>query len=302
MKVFISTSSFGQGDNSALLMLKEAGLDVHLNPHGRKLSEDEMVDFLSGIDFLIAGTEPITKKVITSAKNLKIISRCGVGLDNVDLKAAAEAGIEVYNTPYGPTVSVAELTVGLILGLLRSVSLMDRQIRSGKWNKLTGNLLCGKKVGIVGFGRIGQKVARILKGFGAEIAYFDIEAKKDSLGFALKPLDELLGWSDIVSLHCSVDQKRMPLLGYEELKMMKKGSWLINVSRGGAVDEEALYLALKDGHLRGAALDVFSEEPYKGPLKELDNVVLTPHIGSYALESRVGMEIEAVENLLKGLK
>ena len=301
-KVFISTSTFAQDDNRALELLKKAGLEIQLNPHGRKLNEDEMVNFLSDKDFLIAGTEPITKKVIASAKNLKIISRCGVGLDSVDLKAADEAGIKVYNTPYGPTLSVAELTIGLMLDLLRMVPNMDREIRAGVWKKRMGNLLKGKKVGIIGFGRIGQKVTEILMPFGVEISYYDVSAVKTSLDCTFKPLNELLRWADIITLHCLASEDGRSIIGEEELKNMKKGAWLINTSRGGLVDERSLYVSLKEGHLSGAALDVFEKEPYDGPLSELDNIILTPHIGSYAKEARIKMEADAVENLLAGLK
>lgn len=301
MKVFISTSSFAQDDSMALELLKKAGLNIQMNPHGRKLSEEEIAGLLGDTDFLIAGTESITRKVIGSAKNLKIISRCGVGLDNVDLRAAEEAGIKVYNTPYGPTLAVAELTIGLILDLLRMVPVMDRQIRSGIWKKRMGNLLKGKKVGIIGFGRIGQKVAELLIPFGAEISYFDVNTEKVYPGFNLKSIDELLRWADIATLHCSGEQGLRPMIGKAELDNMKQGAWLINTSRGGLVDERALFDSLKSGHLSGAALDVFEKEPYEGNLSGLDNVILTPHIGSYAKEARIKMEIDAVENLLSGM-
>ena len=301
-KVFISTTSFAKDDIRPLELLEKAGLEVYTNPYGRKLTEDEMIGFLSDKDFLIAGTELLTRRVLESARNLKVISRCGVGLDNVDLKAADEACIKVYNTPYGPTISVAELTIGLMLDLLRMVPNMDREIRAGVWKKRMGNLLKGKKVGIVGLGRIGQKVAEILMPFGVEISYYDVNAVKTSLDYTFKPLNELLRWADIVTLHCFASEDSRPIIGKEELKNMKKDAWLINTSRGGLVDERSLYASLKEGYLSGAALDVFEKEPYDGPLSELDNIILTPHIGSYAKEARIKMEADAVENLLAGLK
>ena len=165
-----------------------------------------------------------------------------------------------------------------------------------------GNLLCGKRVGIIGFGRIGQKVGELISAFGAELAYTDVEPKASSFACVKKGLDEILGWADIITLHLSILKNSEPLIGNKEFNLMKKGSWFINVSRGNAVDENALHLVLKSGHLSGAALDVFVKEPYIGPLKELDNVILTPHIGSYARESRIKMEKEAVENLIKGMQ
>jgi len=297
MKVFVSTSSFAKDDSRPMNLLKEAGLEVYTNSYCRKLSEDEIMDFLHDVDYLIAGTEPLTKRVLESAKRLKVISRCGTGLDNVDIKAADKLGIKVYNTPYGPTQSVAELTIGLIFDMLRRISKMDRDVRSGVWEKYTGNLLSGKKVGIIGFGKIGQKVAELLMPFGCEIVCYDIRTEDKELKIKIASLDEILRTSDIISIHVS---SKGQIIGREEFKKIKKGAWIINVSRGGVIDESELYKALKKGHLSGAALDVFEQEPYAGPLKELDNVILTPHIGSYAKEGRINMEIEAVKNLLDG--
>jgi D-3-phosphoglycerate dehydrogenase len=207
----------------------------------------------------------------------------------------------VYNTPGGPTLAVAELTVGLVLNLLRRVGEMDAAVRRGQWEKLMGNLLCGKRVGVIGFGRIGQKVAELLSAFGVELAYCDLEEKSCAVRCSPKGLGDLLGWADIVTLHVSPPASCSPVIGEREIGAMKKGAWLVNVSRGGLVDEGALYRALSGGRLAGAALDVFGEEPYRGPLKELKNVILTPHVGSYALEARTRMEEEAVDNLLMGL-
>lgn len=297
-KVYISTTSFASDDEQPLQLLKAASLDIHMNPLGRKMSENEMINVLADMDYLIAGTEPLTRRVLASTKKLKVISRCGVGMDNVDLGAAAELGIKVFNTPWGPTVAVAELTVGLILDLLRKCSAMDRAVRAGVWKKQMGRLLNGKKVGIIGFGRIGQKVASLLLPFNVELSYCDICEPGKSLSCSPRQTEDLLSWADIVTLHCSAPET-MPLLGKLELEKMKKGSWIVNASRGGLIDEGALYRVIKEGHIAGAALDVFDQEPYAGPLRELDNVILTPHIGSYAKEARIQMEMDSVDNLLK---
>lgn len=298
-EVFISTSSFGKFDTSPLELLKDAGLDIQLNPYERKLTEDECLALYGNIDGLIAGTEALTEKVLKPAVNLKVISRCGAGLDNVDLSAAKKQGIQVFNTPYGPTSAVAELTVALILSLLRHINLMDRDMRAGKWQKRMGHLLQGKKVGIIGFGKVGQKVAELLQGLGTQIAYCDPAVVKMKAGYKQMTLEELLRWSDIITIHAS---GKNPLLSYKELGKMNKGSWLVNCARGSMINEKALCQALEEGRLSGAALDVFEKEPYEGPLSRLDNVILTPHIGSYAKEARVAMEIEAARNLIKGLK
>lgn len=298
-KVLISTSSFDQENVGSLKLLENAGFKVVLNPHGRKLSEGEILELLSDTDYLIAGTEPLTRRVLESSKQLKIISRCGAGLDNVDMLTATRRGIKVFNTPDVPTLAVAELTIGLLLNLLRKVSQMDSELRTGLWEKRMGNLLCGKKVGIKGFGRIGKKVAELLMPFGCDIAYADPFVDDGLLGLKRLPLEDLLAWADIVTIHIGAKEK---LIAEKEFQLMKKGAWLINTSRGGVVDESLLYEYLKKGYLSGAALDVFEQEPYIGSLKELNNVILTPHIGSYAKEARTEMEMESVRNLLNGLE
>jgi D-3-phosphoglycerate dehydrogenase len=300
LKVFISTSSFGEYDASPLKFLEDAGIGVQLNPHKRKLTPEECLRLYKDIDGLIAGTETLTAEVLKSAKKLKVISRCGVGVDNIDMNIAKKLGISVFTTPYAPTQAVAELTVGLMLALLRHVPAADRDIRAGKWQKRMGNLLQGKNVGIIGFGRIGQKVAELALGFGAKIMYCDPAVNRTD--YTRMSLDNLLSQADIVSLHLSGGGNDAPLLRDRELRSMKQGSRLINCARGGLVDEEALGQVLKEGWLSGAGLDVFGQEPYTGPLAKLDNVILTPHIGSYAVESRVDMEVQAAKNLIKGLK
>ncbi len=297
-KIAITTTTFGEYDNKPVEMCRKKGFDVVLNPFGRKVRPEELVELTKDAVGLIAGTEPITGDSLSKLPSLKVISRCGTGLDNVDLAAAKKLGIKVFNTPDAPTLAVAELTVGLIFSLLRKIDRMDIAVRAGKWEKLMGNLVSGKKAGLIGFGRIGRKVAGLLKPLGCEIAYADPLVEAGQGGFKRLSLQELLSWADIVSIHVSASET---IIRENEIGMMKKGSWLVNASRGGVVDEGALYKALKAKHLSGAALDVFAKEPYEGALKELDNIILTPHIGSYAVEARVGMEAEAVKNLLKGL-
>ena len=302
-KIFISTSTFAEFDTAPVDLLKKAGFEVALNPLGRTLAKDEISQLASDASGLVAGTELIDGEVLRKLKNLKVVSRCGAGMDNVDLKTAGKLNIKVFNTPDGPTLAVAELTIGLILTLIRKISYADRQIRSGKWQKNMGNLLSGKRVGIIGFGRVGRKAAQLLSAFETKIVYYDPFISENAIGGAIKVnLSELLAGSDIVSLHLSYSDKSKNLIGEKELKLMKKDAVLINCSRGGIVDEGALYTAIKEGEIAGAAIDVFEQEPYGGPLKELDNVVLTSHIGSYAKEARIKMEMDSAKNLLEGLK
>lgn len=298
-KVLISTSTFAEFDKTALDPLMEAGLSCILNPHRRTLKPEEIVELGKDVIGVIAGTERLDGDILSRLPALKVISRCGAGVDNVDLKAAQKKGIKVYSTPDAPTEAVAELTVGLILNLLRKVNLMGGRMKDGVWNKLMGNLLQGKTVGLVGFGRIGQRVAELLRPFGCDVVYADPVVEKTLHGAKRAPLEALLADADIVSMHASTGSR---ILGAKEIRIMKEGAWIVNTSRGGVVDEKALYDALKADRLSGAALDVFEEEPYSGAIAGLENVVLTPHVGSYAREARITMESEAVKNLLKGLE
>ena len=302
-KIAISTTAFGQYDKSVIELCRKHGYEVVFNPHRRKLRSDELVEIAEEAVGLIAGTESITEKVLLKLPSLKVISRCGSGLDNVDIESAKRLGIRVFNTPDAPTTAVAELTIGLILALLRKISLMDREIRNNIWKKRMGNLLLDKQVGIIGFGRIGKKVSSLLRAIGTNVFFSDpAVTEKETIPFPKVEFKELLEKSDIISLHLSYSEENHKLFGEKEFSQMKQGAFLINCSRGNIIDEEALYKVLKNGRLAGAAVDVFEKEPYDGPLKELDNVILTPHIGSYAKEARIKMEIEAVENLIKGLE
>lgn len=297
-KVFISTSSFGVYDVSPLEELRQAGFEVELNPFGRKMTEEEAATSFNNIDYLIAGTEPITGRVIQACPELRIISRCGTGTGNIDMEAAGRKGIRIFNTPDGPTEAVAELTVGLMLDLLRNISLSDRNMRSGKWEKNMGGLLKGRKVGIIGFGRIGRRVASILGGFGAELLYFD-PGVPDGRGAAKAgSFEEILAGSDLLTIHIPHRPGEKSLITAKEISLMKKNALIVNTSRGGVVEEKALVEAIKNGRIAGAAVDVYDKEPYCGPLSELEKVVLTPHIGSYARESRIKMERQAVMNLI----
>ena len=259
------------------------------------MTKEEVIKTCKNAAGIIAGTELLDMEVLENLSNLKVLSRCGSGMDNVELREAKRLGIKVFNTPDAPTIAVAELTIGLIISLLRKVNFMDTDIRKGVWKKKMGCLLSGKHIGIIGFGKIGKKVAEFLGVFGCKIAFHDPLVKDVGKH---KPMDKesLLGWADIVTLHAT---SKSCIISDREFLLMKRKSWLINVSRGELVDEYTLYEQLLNGHLAGAAIDVFGKEPYNGNLSKLNNVILTPHIGSYAVECRINMESEAVNNLLK---
>lgn len=300
-KILITTSSFDTRNNPALDRLHDAGFEIVLNPHKRRLTEDEAEQLLDEkVVGMIAGVEPLTRRVLESAKSLKVVARAGIGLDSVDLVAADELDIAVSNTPQAPVAAVAELTVGLILDLLRQISAADRDLRAGIWKPHMGNLLGAQTVGLIGFGRIGRAVMDLLKPFGCDLLVCEPFYAGDST-VQVVPLDHLLAHSDVVSLHVPYSDSTRHMINAERISHMKPGALLVNASRGGLVDEAALADALASGHIAGAALDTYEEEPYRGPLTEMPQVVLTAHMGSYAKEGRARMEREAAENLVKGL-
>jgi D-3-phosphoglycerate dehydrogenase len=301
MKVVCTTSSFDAAIPDSF--------DVVKNPHGRRLTEEEVTALLveETPDGLIAGVEPLTRAVLEAAVKagdgrLRVISRCGVGLDNVDLDAAADLGIEVRNTPTAPVPSVAELTVGLMLAALRSIPAADAAIRRGDWLRLKGGLLGSRTVGLVGCGRIGTAVATLVAPFGATLIGFDPEVRSHSL-CRMVSFEDLLAQSDIVSLHAPLVPGTRHLIDADALRRMRPNAVLVNTARGALVDERALADALAEGQIAGAAVDVYEEEPYTGPLVNMrERTVLTSHIASSAREARAVMEAEAVKNLVDVLR
>lgn len=303
-KILTSPSSIGKISPAPFDLLKKEGFDIINNPFGRKLTEDEVIELGKDCVGIVAGVEPLTKKVIDALPNLKCISRVGVGVDNVDLDFAKKKGIIVVNTPNGPTRAVAELAVGLAFSLLRKIPQAHKDTKERKWQKYTGNLILNKTIGVVGLGRIGKTVAQLFRSIGNPVIGFDLypdQTWANENQVRIVKLNELLAKSDIVSLHIPGDGDS-PLLDKTNLALMKKDSWLINLARGGVVNEEDLYKLLSENKIKGAAIDVFENEPYDGKLCDLDNVILTPHLGSYAAEGKLQMEIDAVQNLIKELK
>ena len=301
-KVLITTSSFSLGNFAQAKSLHDAGISLEMNPHGRRLSEDEVAELVAtDVIAILAGLEPLTDRVLSNAKSLRVIARCGTGLDSVDLQAASRLGIDVFNTPDAPTQAVAELTIAHMLNSLRHISTTDSNMRSGKWTPTMGSLLATKTVGLIGVGRIGSAVAKLAQAFGARVIGFDpVVSSHNSV--ELLSLDEVLNQSDIVSLHVPINDQTHHILNASAISRMKPGSIVVNVSRGGLIDESALHDALKSQHLSGAALDCFEDEPYSGPLLQIPGVHVTAHMGSYARETRDLMEVEASTNLVNGLR
>ena len=305
MKILVSPSSFGQIDSKPYDLLTVRGLEVIKNPFGRKLTESETIELAKDCAGIVAGVESLNAHVLDALPALRCISRVGVGMDTVDIDAALKKGIVVINTPDGPTRSVAELTIGMTLAILRRIPQADAAIKKRQWKKQIGNLLFGKTVGVIGLGRIGRMVSEMFIALGANVIGYDIFPDSSwaiKYGVKLKELESLLAIADIVTVHIPGDSESKPILGKDELRLIKKGAFFINISRGNVVDEQVLLGLLESDHLCGAAMDVYSNEPYTGPFCDLDNVILTPHIGSYAAESKLQMEIDAVNNLLMVLE
>ena len=303
-KVLIATTSFSLYNDQPMELLAKNKFDIIKNEWGQKLSASQLVDLCRNCNAVIAGTELYTKEVLEQLANLKVISRLGVGMDNIDLEFAKEKGIKVFKTKTTPAPAVAELVLGLMLDLARKISYQNNILKSNTWKKEMGNLLKGKTLGIIGLGAIGKTLVKLVKGFNFNVLAFDLykdEQFEKKYGVNYCDLDMLLSESDIISIHLNLTDETNQLMNAEQISKMKPGCILINASRGEIIDETALYNALKNDKILGAGLDVFNNEPYDGPLAKLKNVVLVPHIGSYAKELRIQMEIEAVENLIRGL-
>jgi len=302
--IFIATSTFAVHSNEPIIKLEDGGEAIALNSSFRKVTSEELIKYAYDSTGIIAGTELYTKEVLEQLPNLKVISRLGVGMDNIDLEFTKEKGIKVFKTKTTPAPAVAELVLGLMLDLARKISYQNNILKSGTWKKEMGNLLYGKTLGIIGLGTIGKTLVKLVKGFDFKIMAFDMFhddkfAKEHEVNYC--DIGTLLTQSDIVSIHLNLTSETNTLMNKERIAALKPGCIFINTSRGEIINEDALYVALKEKHIFGAGLDVFREEPYSGPLLELNNVILTPHIGSYAKEIRIKMEIEAAENLIRGL-
>ncbi len=287
--VAIGPSSFAAKDTTPLQMLTDAGIEVKGNPFGRRLTEAEIIQHLEGVDGLIAGLEPLNRKVIASAApRLKAIARVGIGVANVDFDAAAEFGVKVSSTPDGPIAAVAEMTVAALLNIARGVEPMNAALHRGEWKKIIGFGLIDTRVLLIGYGRIGRRTGELLRAFGAELLIHDPYVDPASLTHGEKAvsLDEGLAEAEVISLHAAGEDC---ILGADAFAKMKDGVVLLNSARGGLVDEAALVDALNSGKVAATWFDALWQEPYTGPLTQYDQALLTPHVGTYTRQCRGGM-------------
>jgi len=306
MKVLVTPTSFKpEKGGPALDLLRSFSDDLVFNPHGKPLTEDELIPLLAGCEGYIAGLDFITKKVIDNAAELKVISRYGAGVDRVDLQAAKEKGIAVCNTPGVNANAVADLTFALLLCIARRIPLLDRETKNGEWLRSTGFELFGKTIGIIGLGAVGKAAAKRASGFSMKVMAYDPFINREyaaANGIIAAAFDDIIKEADFISLHLPLTEDTRNIISGDVMKNMKKGAVIINTSRGGLIDESAAYEYLASEHLGGLGLDAFeAEPPGSSPLFTLDNVIATPHTGAHTKEATAAMAEMSVRNLIDAL-
>jgi D-3-phosphoglycerate dehydrogenase len=305
MKVLVTTWPFCESNEAPIRYLEQRNIDVVTNPKGRRLQPGEINELIGDFDGVIAGTERIDHHAIESATNLKVISRVGIGLDGLDILAARKSGVTITYTPDAPSDSVAQMTIALIMSGIRHIHKANQDMHAGNWHRYFGFGVDDLSFGIWGCGRIGSRVATYLDRLGArEIKIFDIDSRT---AFRAPARCELVGERDelfdcdVVSVHVPLTMETHCSIGTKEFDLMRGAKLFVNCSRGGIVDEPALLEALNSGDLEAAALDVFSVEPYVGPLLENEKIILTSHMGSMTRKSREAMEYEAAVDCANSL-
>lgn len=307
-KILITSHIFGLTHSDAFDLLDREGVeyDLQRRPAG-SWNEESLIGLLRGKQGIIAGVEePLQRRVLAASPELRVISRLGVGVDNVDTAAATEHGIVVSITLEANVNATADLTFALIMAVARKIPELDRITREGRWQLVIAEDVSEKTLGIIGLGRIGKAVARRARGFAMEILAYDKIQDRDfakEYGIRYVALEQLLSSSDFVTIHLSPSPETMKFIGESELKQMKPTAFLINASRGVIVDQAALIRALQEGWIAGAGLDVYEKEPLQeGPLLALPNVVLTPHIGGATYPALRAMSLRSAENVVQVLR
>ncbi|MDY0170692.1 MAG: phosphoglycerate dehydrogenase [Thermoguttaceae bacterium] len=304
--ILVTPRSITAGGHPALERLRAAGFELRFCTPGQMPGEEELLSLLPGCVGYLAGVEPITARVLRAAAQLKVISRNGTGVDNIDLAAARACGVRVCRAEGANARSVAELTLGLLFALARSIPFSDHCLKAGQWQRRQGVELAGCTLGLVGCGQIGRMVAEMAAALGMEVIAYDPAPQEGcvpSPRFRYATLTEVLRRADFLSLHCPAAPDARPLIGAGELAAMKPIASLINTARAGLVDSPALLEAIGTGRLAGAAVDVYDQEPpTEDLLVALDRVIATPHVGAYTRQSVDRLMEVAVTNLLEGLK
>ena len=306
MKILITPRSFASISKNPKEMLEEKGYEIIKNETGKPLNNKEMLVLIEDVDGIIIGIDNLNAGIIKQAHNLKVISKYGVGVDNIDIKAATTQGIVVTNTPKANIDAVADLTFALMLALARKIPEADRETKTGNWKKFIGTSVWRKKLGVIGLGKIGRQVVKRARGFEMEILCYDIIQDEEfarQFGVRYVDLETLLKESDYITIHTPLNDVTRDMIGYKELEMINENAFLINTSRGGIIDEKALYDVLKNNKIKGAALDSYKEEPPENSLfVELENIIMTSHNGAYTKEAINNMGIQAAQNLIDVLE
>lgn len=305
-KVMVTPRSFGKGNSQPIDMLREKGCELVLNPYGRILSKQEMAEMIKDVDAVIVGVDPIDQEVLEQAPKLKVISKYGVGTDNIDLNYAREKGIPVTVTAGANKDAVADYTIALMLAAARRMIPIDKGCRQLNWNKITSVDVWGKTLGLIGLGAIGKGVAARAKGFNMNIMAYDLmkdEAYAAEHQIEYVSLDKLLQNADFISLHLPLTEKTHHIIGAKELASMKETAVIVNTARGGLIHEQALLDALREERIWGAGMDVFEQEPPqdKGFL-ELDNLVIGSHCAASTYQAIENMGVMAAANVLEYLR
>lgn len=302
-KVLITTVPFAKTNNLPIELLESRNIDFCINPLNKKLTSDELKNMVSEYDGIIAGTEEINRDVLDNAKNLKIISRVGVGLDSVDLNAAKDKNIIITYTPDAPAPAVAELTIGNMLTLLRGTHISNLMMHEKKWERIFGRRIPEVTIGIIGAGRIGGRVLRRLAAFGTPRILVNDMSPNLNIAPQLKiewvDKKTIYKEADVISLHVPLTKNTRNMIRTDQLNLMKSDALLINTARGGIINESDLAEALISKKIGGAAIDVYDNEPYSGPLSEINTCLLTSHMGSMSEDCRSRMEIEATEEVVR---
>ncbi len=299
--VLVTPRSFAQWDDLPLKFLEESGFLVKRNPFQRPLTEDEMAENVQNADGLIVGVDPVSKRVIESARCLRVISKYGVGIDNIDLAAATRRGIVVTSTPGANTEAVADLTFGMMIATARRITEADRAVKEGRWERFMGMDVWGRSLGVIGAGQIGKAVVRRAQGFNMKVVAFDLRPDREwaaTAGVEYTSLEDLISRSDFITIHLALTDATQGLIGKDQIALMKQSAVLVNTSRGGIIDETALAGALNEEKIFAAALDVFAEEPVRDvQLLTARGLVATPHIGAYSHGALNTMGTMAAKNL-----
>ncbi len=302
-RVLVTARSFANTSGAHQDMLREGGCELDLRAPSHPYKAEQLRELIGGYDGVILGLDACDASVIERADQLKVISRYGVGVDAVDLQAAAAKGIAVTNTPGANMLGVSELTLGLLFALARQIPQVAAAAKGGAWTRPTGWELSSKQLGVVGFGAIGRDVGKKAVALGMKVLAYDPFWKGEMDCVENASLERVIAESDVITLHCSLTPETANLINTERIATMKDGAYVINTARGELVDEDALHNGLKSGELAGAAIDAFRVEPPTGsPLLTLDNFIAIPHLGATTRESVQRMAMMASENLLAVLR